>query len=74
MGKVFPEIITHQPTAEGMEGKSFIERTKTVLEQGKRQNSVDDYLGDNEEIALEAIEVKENKLVVTPTMHKKRAA
>lgn len=62
--KAFPEIITQQPTAEEMEGKSFIESTKTVLEQGKSQNSVDDYLGDNEERALEAIEIKENKPVV----------
>ena len=68
--KAFPEIITQQPTAEEMEGKSFIESTKTVLEQGKSQNSVDDYLGDNEEMALEAIEVKENKPVVERTAKK----
>jgi phage recombination protein Bet len=68
--KAFPEIITQQPTAEEMEGKSFTENTKTVLEQGKSQNSVDDYLGDDEEMALEAIEVKENKPVVERTAKK----
>ena len=68
--KVFPEIITQQPTAEEMEGKSFTESTKTLLEQGKSQNSVDDYLGDDEEMALEAIEVKENKPVVERTAKK----
>ena len=55
--KAFPEIITQQPTAEEMEGKSFTENTKTVLEHDKSLNSVDDYLGDEEEV----IEVKENK-------------
>lgn len=68
--KAFPEIITQQPTAEEMEGKSFIESTKTVLEQGKSQNSVDDYLGDDEEMVLEAIEIKENKPVVERTAKK----
>ena len=68
--KAFPEIITQQPTAEEMEGKSFTESTKTLLEQGKSQNSVDDYLGDDEEVALEAIEVKENKPVVERTAKK----
>ena len=53
--KAFPEIITQQPTAEEMEGKSFTENTKTVLEQGKNQHSVDDYLGD-EEVAVNAIQ------------------
>ena len=53
--KAFPEIITQQPTAEEMEGKSFTENTKTVLEQGKNQHSVDDYLGD-EEVAENAIQ------------------
>ena len=70
MRKAFPEIITQQPTAEEMEGKSFIESTKTVLGQGKSQNSVDDYLGDDEEMALEAIEVKENKPLVERTAEK----
>lgn len=62
--KAFPEIITQQPTAEEMEGKSFTENTKRVLEQVKCQNSVDDYLEDEEEDKLEAIEVKEDQLVL----------
>ena len=62
--KAFPEIITQQPTAEEMEGKSFAESTKTVLEQAKCQNSVDDYLGDEEEGKLEAIEVKEDNAAI----------
>lgn len=62
--KAFPEIITQQPTAEEMEGKSFTENTKTVLEQAKYQNSVDDYLGDEEEDKLEVIEVKEDNAAI----------
>jgi phage recombination protein Bet len=61
--KAFPEIITQQPTAEEMEGKSFTENTKTVLDQDKSINSVDNYLGDKEG-KLETIEVKENTAAI----------
>jgi len=44
--KAFPEIITHQPTAEEMEGKSFAENTKTVVENNTSQNALERYIED----------------------------
>ncbi len=53
--KAFPEIITQQPTAEEMEGKSFAENTKTVVENNTSQNSLERYL-ENEETKVEVIQ------------------
>ena len=53
--KAFPEIITQQPTAEEMEGKSFTENTKTVVENNTSQNSLERYL-ENEETKVEVIQ------------------
>lgn len=53
--KAFPEIITQQPTAEEMEGKSFTENTKTVAENNTSQNSLERYL-ENEETKVEVIQ------------------
>lgn len=44
--KAFPEIITQQPTAEEMEGKSFAENTKTVVENNTSQNALERYIED----------------------------
>ena len=44
--KAFPEIITQQPTAEEMEGKSFAENTKTVVENNASQNALERYIED----------------------------
>lgn len=44
--KAFPEIITQQPTAEEMEGKSFAENTKTVVENNTSQNALERYVED----------------------------
>jgi phage recombination protein Bet len=57
--KAFPEIITQQPTAEEMEGKSFTENTKTVLEQDKNQYSVDNYL-EKEEVTVKTLEAAQD--------------
>lgn len=46
--KAFPEIITQQPTAEEMEGKSFAENTKTVVENNTSQNALERYVEDEE--------------------------
>lgn len=46
--KAFPEIITQQPTAEEMEGKSFAENTKTVVENNASQNALERYIEDEE--------------------------
>lgn len=53
--KAFPEIITQQPTAEEMEGKSFTENTKTVVENNTSQNSLERYL-ENGETKVEVIQ------------------
>lgn len=53
--KAFPEIITQQPTAEEMEGKSFTENAKTVVENNASQNSLERYL-ENDETEVEVIQ------------------